>query len=262
MLDRESRQDSTIAPRRNRSVGSRFVKRVMQTAAAHRLASWLIAQYARFVVRTSRWTFIGSDEGRIAFLEAGRRVHVLLWHDRVVLMPFGWKFRDYPLTVLISDHRDGRMMSSVLDAAGVGQIRVPASALGARTRFGHVLLKASTARQIRRESASGKTISVIGDGPTGPRHVLKPFVIELARLCDAEIVLVTYAVKRRIVARSWDRLIIPLPFNRGIFRASTWSYDSRNLDAEAREALRAKIESDLRDFTDETDAMLGHQPID
>ena len=205
---------------------------------------------------------MGSDEGRIAFLEAGRRIHVLLWHNRVALMPFGWKFRDYPLTVLISDHRDGRLIARALDAAGVDHIRVPASALGPRTRFGHTMVKASTAREIRRESASGKTISVVGDGPTGPRFVLKPFVIDLARLCDAEIVLVTYAVKRRFIARSWDHLIVPLPFNRGIFRASTWSYDPRKLDADGREKLRVRIERDLRDFTDETDAMMGHMPID
>ena len=251
-----------MTTRRKRSFRSRFVMRLLQTAPAHRVASWLISRYAKFVVRTSRWTYMGLDEGRAAFLESGRRAHVLFWHNRVALMPFGWKFDDHPLTVLISDHRDGRLVSQVLDAAGVDHIRVPASAFGPRTRSGHMSLKLSTALEIRRQSAEGKTISVVGDGPTGPRFVLKPFVIDLARLCDAKIVLVSYAVKRRFVVRSWDRLIIPLPFNRGIFRASTRSYDSRNLNADGREKLRVRIERDLRDFTNETDAMMGHAPID
>ena len=64
------------------------------------------------------------------------------------------------------------------------------------------------------------------------------------------------------MARNWDRLIVPLPFNRGIFRVSTWSYDPRGLDPQGFEALRVKIEADLRAFTDETDAMLDLAPIE
>jgi hypothetical protein len=251
-----------MAGRRGGSPVSRLVKALTRASAAHRVLSWLISRYARFVIATSRWTYIGIDTNLDAFLRAGRRAHVLLWHNRILLMPFAWRFPDFELTVLISDHRDGRLVARVLDAAGVNHMRVPASALGERNAFGHTALKAATAREIRRLSASGQTISVIGDGPTGPRFVLKPFVIDLARLCEVEIVLVTYAVRRRLVAKSWDRLVVPLPFNEGIFRAATFSYDPRGLDAGGREALRQRIETDLRAFTDETDRMMGHAPID
>ncbi len=247
---------------RKRSYASRLLTSILRTEIAHTMVSWLICQYARFVVATSCWTYMGVEENRSAILEAGRPVHVVLWHNRVLLMPLGWKFKDFQLTVLISDHRDGRLVVRLIDKAGVDHIRVPTSAIAERSRFGHTMVKAATARAIRAESASGKTISVIGDGPTGPRFHLKPFIIDLARLCDAQIVLVTYAVKRRVIARSWDRLIMPLPFNRGIFRASTVSYDPRGLNAEEREALRLDIEKDLRVFTDETDAMMGHAPIE
>lgn len=240
----------------------RISRRLLDNSIVHRFLSALIGYYAKFVFITSRWTYVGYEEGRKKYLEPGRRIVVLLWHNRVALMPLGWKYPDYPLTVLISDHRDGRLASGVLRQAGVGCIRVPTSARGDRTHEQHMAVRASTVREILRHVGEGRTISVVGDGPSGPRFRLKHSAIDLARICDAEIVLGTYAVKRRIVLRSWDRLLIPLPFNRGVFRASTWSYDPRALNADEVAALRRRIEEDLRAFTDETDAMLGHSPIE
>ena len=238
-----------------------LTKQVIRSELGHSLASRLIGLCAQLVYRTTRWTRLGGQEFEERFLQNGRRVIVLMWHNRVVLLPFAWRFRNHQLTVLISDHRDGRLTSSILDAAGVDHIRVPATASVHSTPQLQTQLKTSTVREILRHVKMGRTISFVGDGPTGPRFVLKPSVIDLARLCKAEIVLVTYSVKRRKVARSWDRLIAPLPFNRGIFRVGTWSYDPNGLDAEGCEALRSKIEADLQAFTDETDAMLGHAPI-
>ena len=239
-----------------------LIKEMIQNEFGHRIASSLIGLCAKFVYRTSRWSCPGRNELEQNFLQNGRRVIALMWHNRVALMPFGWSYRNHQLTALISDHRDGRLTTSILDAAGVHHIRVPATTSTHSTPQRQTRLKASTVREILKQVEMGRTISFVGDGPTGPRFVLKPSVIDLARLCKAEIVLVTYSVKRRQIAGSWDRLIIPLPFNRGIFRVSTWSYDPRGLNAKECEVMRAKIQADLRAFTDETDAMLGHAPIE
>lgn len=239
---------------------SRLLSRVMRNPAVHRVLGWSIAQYMRFVFHTTRWSHERIPDA-VEHLRAGRRVVIVLWHNRVAMMPFGWRWPEHPLTALISDHRDGRLLAEALSAAGVGHIRVPANQMGMRDNAEDLMLKLDTARSIRAAMNAGSTIGVVGDGPRGPRFRLKPAVLLLARMTNAEITLVTYSVRRRIVASSWDRLIIPLPFNRGTLRWSERFYDPRACDADRLDAMREEIERELTALTDDADRTMGHAPI-
>ena len=179
-----NRELSDLARGKNSGL-RRLTKQVMQSGFGHHVTSVLIGLCARIVVATTRWTTLGVAELEQNYLRAVRRVIVVMWHNRVVLMPFAWTFRDHQLTVLISDHRDRRLTGKILQAASVDCIRVPATAGVHSTPQHQNMLKTSTVREILRHVRKGRTISVVGDGPTGPRFHLKPSAIELVRLCKA-----------------------------------------------------------------------------
>ena len=53
-----------------------------------------------------------------------------------------------------------------------------------------------------------------GDGPRGPRYVLKPGVTKLALLTERPIYCFYLHPQRAWVMRSWDALLVPKPFSR------------------------------------------------
>ena len=52
------------------------------------------------------------------------------------------------------------------------------------------------------------------DGSTGPPHEFKPGAIMLARLSGSPVVPISFACSRGVHLRTWDRLLVPLPFSR------------------------------------------------
>jgi lysophospholipid acyltransferase (LPLAT)-like uncharacterized protein len=132
--------------------------------------------------------------------QRGEQVIVAFWHDRLLVMPL---LARAPVCILVSQHRDGEIATRALRTWGIHTVR------GSATR-GAVVGFLRLLDAYRR----GDNLAVIPDGPRGPRHRVKPGVIRLAKRTGAAIVPVTYAASPAVRLRSWDRLIVPLPFAR------------------------------------------------
>jgi lysophospholipid acyltransferase (LPLAT)-like uncharacterized protein len=84
------------------------------------------------------------------------------------------------------------------------------------------------------------------DGSNGPYHVMKPGALFLARKCGKPIVLVRTWAKRNLRLPTWDRMAVPLPFNRirqylvGPFFPPDGASDSERLEIFRRE-LEGKL---------------------
>ncbi len=63
---------------------------------------------------------------------------------------------------------------------------------------------------------SGRNVAIMPDGPRGPRYLLQPGIIALAKRAGVPIVPVALASRRMIELNSWDRMKLPLPFIRVI----------------------------------------------
>jgi hypothetical protein len=100
----------------------------------------------------------------------------------------------------------------------------------------------------------GYDLAIVPDGPRGPRHVVKPGIMHLARATGAPIYPVTYAAGRRRQLRSWDRLIIPWPFARVVYVAGEPLEVPRAADDAALEAKRRELEDRLNHITDVAEA--------
>lgn len=188
-----------------------MLKRLLRHPRVLALGAAAIATWLRFVHRTTRWRIEGREHMR-AIWESGVPAIGAFWHDQLPLMVFTWTHR-FPgergpgpmrCVVLVSRHRDGRLIGDVVSRLGVEALH------GSTARGGFEAF-----RELQRLLAEGHCIVITPDGPRGPRRVAQPGVARLAALTGAKVLPLGVAVTRRKVLGTWDRVAIPLPFGRG-----------------------------------------------
>lgn len=179
-----------------------MLKKLLKSDFGKRLIVFIAYNYIRFVWVTSRVERVCPPEAE-AFFKEGHPFVLAFWHSRILLMPYHWVPTGRKIHMLISQHNDGELIARSVRPFGVEWIP------GSSRRGGKEALYAMV-RLLR----GGDTIGITPDGPKGPRQRVKPGIVHVAKLGRVPIIPVTYSVKRRAVAGSWDRFIIALPFNR------------------------------------------------
>jgi lysophospholipid acyltransferase (LPLAT)-like uncharacterized protein len=130
---------------------------------------------------------------------------VAFWHGQLLLMPF--LYPGQPVTILISQHRDGEYIARIASQLGFQVIR------GSATRRGTQAL-----RELMESLRAGRHVVITPDGPKGPRREAKPGVVELARLSGMPIIPVAFAAARAwIFRRSWDQFFVPRPGSPAVY---------------------------------------------
>ncbi|MEE8549355.1 MAG: hypothetical protein V3S74_07750, partial [Alphaproteobacteria bacterium] len=85
--------------------------------------------------------------------------------------------------------------------------------------------------------------------------------INAARMAGVAILPVTFAARRRIVLKSWDRFVVALPFSKGVLLWGDPIEIARDSDHVAVERARRKLEDRLNALCYEADRLVGAQPI-
>jgi lysophospholipid acyltransferase (LPLAT)-like uncharacterized protein len=186
------------------------MKRILRLSATQWALAWLIGTYLTLKLRTIRWDLYGGDH--LAPFAEGQIVIAAFWHERLALMPTLWmKARKiHPdetvnIYMLVSRHRDGKLIGSILQRFGVQVLH------GSSSRGG-----GASMRRAMSLLQSGTQVAMTPDGPRGPRRVAASGVARLAAMSGAPVLPCSAQVSRRRVLRSWDRMVIPPPFCRGI----------------------------------------------
>ena len=99
----------------------------------------------------------------------------------------------------------------------------------------------------------GFDLGVSVDGPRGPRGVVKPGVVEVARQTGAAIVPITAASNPHRVFSSWDAFEMPAPFARVVVRYGEPVMVERDSDRPRVDARRLDVERVLTRITEEAD---------
>jgi lysophospholipid acyltransferase (LPLAT)-like uncharacterized protein len=153
-----------------------------------------------------------------------------LWHENL-LVP-AYLFARCRIAVLISQHRDGELITQVARRLGFEVAR------GSATRGG-----ASGVRQLL-QLARRWHLAITPDGPRGPRRQLKEGVLHLARWSGLPVVPVGFAYQRPWRTRSWDRLVIPRPGTTlAVYGGLPIQIDGRCRLEESHWQLRAAMEA-------------------
>jgi lysophospholipid acyltransferase (LPLAT)-like uncharacterized protein len=230
------------------------IKRLLRSAPFVRVVANAIAFYIRLVGATSRWQTIGAEQPR-RFWDADKPFIGVFWHGRLLMMPLAWTTR-HTMRVLISQHRDGELIARTMDPFGIGTIRGSGAKAGKKDKGGRAAL-----RSILEALKQGEYVTFTPDGPRGPRMRVSTGVIAAARLARVPILPATYAVARRRVINSWDRFLLPWPFNRGVF---LWGepIDVYSNKTETAEQAAQRVEAIMNALCAQADRLCGQSPIE
>lgn len=192
----------------------------------------LTARLIRWVKTTTRWTTINAAGAEPAW-RGDVPVIVAFWHNRLALMPYCWP-SPKPFHMLISGHPDGQLIARAVGAFGIKTIA------GSSTRGG-----GGAVRELVRKLKAGESIGITPDGPRGPAHVAQDGVIALARLSGAAILPAAVSVSNRLRLKTWDRLIVGLPFGRGVMVWGDPIAVPRDCDEATARALQQRVQDEL-----------------
>jgi lysophospholipid acyltransferase (LPLAT)-like uncharacterized protein len=226
----------------------RIAKELLRSEISIRILCWLIQLYVRLVHVSGPWTVEGG-EIPLRLHQEGKAIIVAFWHGRLLMMPYAWH-RRAPFHMLISSHRDGRIIAGAVAYFGIGWIAGSSTAGGS-----------SALRAMVRHLRAGDCIGITPDGPDGPAMTASEGVIALARLSGAPIVPLAYATSRRRILGTWDRFHLPLPFSRGFFLWGEPIAVPGALDATEMQSWRVELEDRLSALTAEADRRVGQEAV-
>ncbi|MBV8200057.1 MAG: lysophospholipid acyltransferase family protein [Acidobacteria bacterium] len=188
------------------------VKRLLRSEPAQAAFGRLLGFYIAFVIRTTRWRLAGAEH--FAPVARGEPVVAAFWHERLPMMATLWMFarrsaearrRGTGVQILVSQHHDGLLVGRAMSGFGVGVVA------GSSRRGG-----AAAVRALVRLIAAGNHLAISPDGPRGPARVAAPGVAQIAALTGVPVLPCAAQTTRRWVLPSWDRMVLPKPFGRGV----------------------------------------------
>lgn len=195
-----------------------------------RFRRWL-ARLGPAVFRTLAATWILRSDGP----HPDGAAVVAFWHGDMLPV---WKWFGRPgTTALVSQSRDGGLLTRLLESWGYTVIRA-SSSRGSKEAWPPLL---AAARQ--------GLVLITPDGPRGPRHRLKAGAVVAAHRAGVPLFLCRVRPGPAIRGSHWDHFLIPLPFTR-----ITLSFSRLEVPADAsRETIDRLIA--------EAEALLGgHAP--
>ena len=221
------------------------LKKITKSKFAVNIISRIAYWYIKFVKYTTKWDLRGI-ETFYENLEKYGSVIFIAWHGRVPMAPSFWDKRK-PLKALVSPHRDGRLVAAMLRRFGIGNIdgSTNENAKGA-------------AISIMKELKNGTTIAIIPDGPRGPSMTMSLSPVYYAQKAGIPVLGVTYSIENSIVIeKSWDKMIIPKPFNKGICAVTKPFFIPKDASKTELEEYRLEIENTLNNLTWKIDKELN-----
>ena len=220
----------------------RVIKKLLKSSPALWAASALGTAYLRFAGLTARTDRPAPPPGGPFILA--------MWHSRILMLDH-LRPNGRALVALISEHRDGQLISRIASLGSLGQIR---TVTGSSSRG-----STKAIRELLRYARAGHTLFITPDGPRGPNMRAQRGVIALARLTGLPILPASVSAKWRTQLNSWDRMMIPRPFSRAAVRWGEPIFVGRDADDEV--AL-ARVEAALiacQRSADEACGRMGQQ---
>lgn len=189
------------------------MKSLVKHPAVSALLAALLGRYLAFALGTTRWTVHGTEH--LAPHIAGEPAIVAFWHECLPMMPALLTYAraqgaTMRIHVLVSRHRDGRIIGEIIKRFTFDVL------YGSSIRGGQDKGGASGVRAMVAALAGGDHVGITPDGPRGPRRYAAPGVAQIAALSGAKVMPCAARSSRCRVLATWDRMLLPLPFGRGV----------------------------------------------
>lgn len=222
----------------------KFIKKWLYLPRFQRILAGIGAFYLRCVFRTSHFQFLNHDCLQTLLIDKSPFI-LAFWHGRMAMLPCAWS-SNRPVYMLLSRHRDGQLISTVLKHFNIHSI------YGSTNRGGVDRGGAKAARVIIDLLKSGGIIGITPDGPRGPSQYCTQGILDIAALYAKQtssplaILPCSYSLSRHKKLSSWDRFMFPFPFSKGVFSLlpPLWVTvpDALNITQEHKEKQRLYLE--------------------
>jgi lysophospholipid acyltransferase (LPLAT)-like uncharacterized protein len=199
------------------------------------IASWIV----RALTSTLRVRHVHPEH-----IESTPQYILAFWH-RQLLPLLGTSRWKGPMTVMSSQSKDGQFSTATLLRFGIKSVS------GSSTRGG-----SAAVRGILRVALAGSSIVFTPDGPRGPAGIVKSGVIFTAQASQLPIVPLAFALKKYKQLRSWDRMLIPVPFSKGVCMYGEPFVVPRDGDIEE---WRLKLERTLDELSAEAERLVSKE---
>ena len=224
----------------------KWLKELIKTETAERIIGSLAFYYLKFVGLTTRWQSVTGVKETYQAIKDNGSIIVIGWHGRTLIMPYFWN-KTSKLNALVSPHRDGRMIMYILEKFGIGHVN------GSSDKN-----PKEAALSLMQNLKDGNSIAIIPDGPRGPSMELGMSPIFYAQKSGKPILGITYSISGSIVVeKSWDSMLIPLPFHKGMYAITEPIFIPADATAEELEQYRQQVEKNLNDLTWKLDKAMG-----
>jgi lysophospholipid acyltransferase (LPLAT)-like uncharacterized protein len=235
--------------RRPKASVVRPFKTIFRSAFVQNAICVMVISYIRFVYWTSSWRRI-NEEAPNSLFESKTPFILAMWHGRIVMLGKAWRYGD-AVTILASAHRDGRVLAGIQEGFGVSVV------YGSTNKGG-----AKALRRLVGVLKNGGVVAITPDGPRGPRMRAAAGIVMLSRLSKAPIIPVAFATSRRRILSSWDKLLIPLPFSRGVFIWGDVIQPPDSNEDAVMENKRQTLEIAITKLTAQADQIMGQGAIE
>lgn len=190
-------------------------------------------------VKTCRMTVLGED-GYVQAKKGGKPIILILWHGRLLLIPYF--FRRRGIAALVSPSRDGEIIVQIGLGWGFRVFRGSSS---------HSIIRVWV--EMKKELQGGGELILIPDGPRGPARQLKPGALRLAQETGAILVPFSFSASKKRFLKSWDRFLFFYPFSKIFALFGKPISVSRSLEGDEFEKERRRVEGILNELDAQAD---------
>ncbi|MCH2037394.1 MAG: lysophospholipid acyltransferase family protein [Rickettsiales bacterium] len=225
-------------------------KRIMSSRLFQSFVVSLLRWYILLAYKTTRWTFKGQEQYHDTIRSAKPAVYCM-WHGRLILTPMLWPKWGTTIHSIVSQHKDGELISQLLESFNFKPIR------GSSGKKGRLHVVKETLRLLK----EGGKVCITPDGPRGPRMRFNSTIVDIAIRNNALIVPVAFSTSNGKFFNSWDKFLLPLPFGKGIVYYGEPVETNSEIDASNVSEIEETLEQALNHITQEADEFVGNEPI-
>lgn len=223
----------------------KFKTRLEKSDLLAAILSSALAWYLRLCFATIRWHTQGQAD--LARDLKDGPIILVLWHCRLLIGPSAWPSNLAQLFTLRDPSPAGRLSGETQARLGMKPVNMQANT----SNF-------AASKRILRMIRDGGSLGMTADGPQGPARDAKQAPLEWARASQRPVYLFAWSARRTIRLRTWDRMMIPVPFGRGVYIHRRWPVAvARKLNQDGYSELRAELSAALDQVSGDADEMAG-----
>jgi len=242
--------------RKARTVPGGLLLRLRQAEAGRRVLSWAGASYIRLIDKSCRWTVEGAEHVEALRLRRASWL-VSMWHDRLLLSAL-WRPAHYNTYAMISENRDGALISEVVGRLGVLSIRGSTYDRQKGRDKGGARAFDGAVEALARENS---VVAVTPDGPRGPRMHAQLGIARLAVTAQCPVLPYAFSTRWGRRLRSWDKFLVPLPFDRGAHVFGPPLIPPGPGDPAAEMRFLEEVARATTAVADRADQLVGREPL-